>query len=103
MDFTNPDFLNKALRPWVIAALAMLAFAFLAALGAIMLFRYAAFGEISWEGLAAFITGVLGPVVRHFENRNGLYKLGRLVAPGGQAPDVPGGGLVNGQAIGASA
>lgn len=92
MDYTNPEHLNRMLRPAAIFGLIVLAFVFLTSLGCIMLFRYAAFGEISWEGLSAFIVGVVGPIVQHFQNRHALYKYGRI------AP-TPEGGLVNNVAL----
>lgn len=75
------DLLNKALRPWMIGALCGLAFLFMTAMGGIMLFRYAVFGEINLEGLATFVVAVVGPIVKHFNDRAKLYQSGRLVAP----------------------
>lgn len=98
------DLLNRALRPSSIALIVLVAVLFLAGLGSIMLFRYAVFGEIDWQGLAAFCTMVLLPVLQHAQNRHQLYKDGRLTAdrPLAQSPPTepsPSGGLVNNAAI----
>ena len=64
------DLLNRALRPATIAAIVAAAVFFLFGLAAIMLYRYAAFGEIDWQGFAAFGSMFLLPVMQHFQNRH---------------------------------
>lgn len=76
------DLLNQALRPSSIAALMAVGLVFLLGLASIMLYRYAAFGEIDWAGLTAFLVGVIGPVMQHFQNRHDL-KVRALHAPQG--------------------
>ncbi len=91
----DTELLNRALRPGAIAALIVAGVLFLMGLGGIMLFRYAAFGQIDWQGLAAFCSMVLIPTIkwmndRHVEKRSGVAS--------GYAP-APTGGLVNTAAI----
>lgn len=95
------DLLNRALRPSSIAVLLLVGALFLFGLGSIMLYRYAAFGEIDWQGLAAFCSMILLPILQHFQNRHALYKYGRLSAdrPLDSPAPSPSGGLVNNQAI----
>lgn len=96
------DLLNRALRPGTVALIALAAVFFLFGLGGIMLFRYAVHGEIDWQGLAAFITLVLFPVMQHAQNRHVEKRAGvadRPLAPSPPAESAPGGGLVNNQAI----
>lgn len=90
MSEANIDLLNKALRPGTIWILAVIAGLFLLGLGGIMLFRYAVFGEIDWQGLTAFLVGVLFPIMQHYQNRH-LERRDELNGSGG--------GLINNQAI----
>lgn len=85
----DTDALNANLRPLTIYALVALGVAFFGALGSILLYRYAAHGEISWEGLTAFMVGVVGPVVQHFQNRNGLKRIQAWAQAQGQAQGAP--------------
>ena len=68
------DLLNRALRPMVIAAIAAAAVFFLFGLGAVMLYRFALHGEIDLQGLAAFGSLVLLPMLQHFQNRHQLKR-----------------------------
>lgn len=68
------DLLNRALRPIAIAAIAAAAVFFLFGLGAVMLFRFAIHGEIDLQGLAAFGSMVLLPVMQHFQNRHTIKR-----------------------------
>ena len=70
------DTVNKFLRPSTVAAIALMGVLFLGGLGTIMLYRFAVHGEINWEGLAAFCTMVLGPVMQQFQNRHSLKLAG---------------------------
>lgn len=76
------DLINRALRPSSIAALMAVGLVFLLGLALIMLYRYAVFGEIDWAGLTAFLAGVLGPAMQHFQNRHDI-KVRALHAPQG--------------------
>ncbi len=64
------DLLNRALRPAAIAAIAAAAVFFLFGLAAVMLYRFAAHGELDLQGLAAFGSLVLLPTMQHFQNRH---------------------------------
>jgi len=68
------DLLNRALRPLAIAAIAAAAVFFLFGLGAVMLYRFALHGEIDLNGLAAFGSMVLLPVMQHFQNRHQIKR-----------------------------
>jgi hypothetical protein len=68
------DLLNRALRPMAIAAIAAAAVFFLFGLGAVMLYRFALHGEIDLNGLAAFGSMVLLPVMQHFQNRHQIKR-----------------------------
>lgn len=68
------DLLNRALRPVAIAAIAAAAVLFLFGLGAVMLYRFALHGEIDLNGLAAFGSMVLLPVMQHFQNRHQIKR-----------------------------
>lgn len=72
MDQARIDLMNAALRPTSIGLLVAVGALFLVALGTIMLVRYAIHGEIDWAGITAFMVGVVGPVVQHFQNRHDL-------------------------------
>lgn len=79
------DLLNRALRPATVAAIIAAAVCFLFGLGVIMLYRYATFGEIDWQGLVAFCSLVLPLVMQHFQNRHVEKRAGvadRPLAPG---------------------
>lgn len=84
------ELLNRALRPSSIAALIAVGVIFLLGLGSILLYRYAAFGEIDWQGLTAFLLGVIVPYLQHAQNRHDLYKTGRIEAarPLAETPGV---------------
>lgn len=68
------DLLNRALRPLAIAAITAAAVFFLFGLGAVMLYRFALHGEIDLNGLAAFGSMVLLPVMQHFQNRHQIKR-----------------------------
>ena len=68
------DLLNRALRPGTIAGLAAAAVLFLFGLASIMLYRYAFFGELDWQGFAAFGSMVLLPMLQHFQNRHTIKR-----------------------------
>lgn len=68
------DLLNRALRPMAIAGIAAAAIFFLFGLAAILLYRFATFGEIDFQGLAAFGSLVLLPVMQHFQNRHQIKR-----------------------------
>ncbi len=87
------ELLNRALRPSSIAALVFVGLIFLLGLGSIMLYRYAAFGEIDWAGLAAFCSMVLIPMLQHAHNRTHEKRAGVPDRP--LAPSLPHGGLTN--------
>lgn len=57
-----------------IAAIAAAAVFFLFGLGAVMLYRFALHGEIDLNGLAAFGSMVLLPVMQHFQNRHQIKR-----------------------------
>ena len=57
-----------------IAAIAAAAVFFLFGLGAVMLYRFAQHGEIDLNGLAAFGSMVLLPVMQHFQNRHQIKR-----------------------------
>ena len=63
----------------VIAAIAAAAVFFLFGLGAVMLYRFALHGEIDLQGLAAFGSLVLLPMLQHFQNMATGKGLGCLV------------------------
>jgi hypothetical protein len=58
----------------VIAAIAAAAVFFLFGLGAVMLYRFALHGEIDLQGLAAFGSLVLLPMLQHFQNRHQIKR-----------------------------
>lgn len=64
------DAVNRLLRPATIYALVAVGVLFLLGLGTIMLIRYAQHGEIDWQGLAAFVTMVIFPLMQHAQNRS---------------------------------
>ena len=70
---------NRLVRPGSAALFAFAGFVFLFGLGAIMLYRYASFGELDWQGLTAFVVGVLFPYMQHAQNRSTERRQG--VAP----------------------
>lgn len=92
------ELLNRALRPSAIAALVAAAVFFLFGLGAIMLYRYAVFGEIDWQGLAAFCSLVLLPYMQHAQNRSTEKRAGVADRPLAQGPGHEG-PLVNNAAL----
>ena len=68
------DLLNRALRPLTVYALMFCGVVFLLGLGVIMLFRYANFGEIDWQGLVAFLGFITTFGVQHFQNRHQIKR-----------------------------
>lgn len=88
----NVELLNRSLRPGAMAAIVAAAVFFLFGLAAIMLYRYAAFGEIDWQGLAAFCSLVLAPWMQHAQNRSTEKRAG-------VADRSPTGGLINNAAL----
>jgi hypothetical protein len=83
------ELLNRALRPGTIAAIAAAAVFFLFGLAAVMLFRYAVHGEIDWQGLAAFCSLVLLPLMQHAQNRHHEKRAGVADRPLAPAPSPP--------------
>ncbi len=64
----------KALRGTYLDQPAAAAIFFLFGIAAIMLYRYAVFGEIDWPGLASFGSLVLLPLMQHFQNRHEIKR-----------------------------
>ena len=69
------DTMNHALRPLAIYGLVFCGLTFLFGLGIIMLIRYADHGEIDWQGLAAFGSMFLLPLMQHFQNRHEIQRI----------------------------
>ncbi len=92
------ELLNRFIRPGSTAGFALLGILFLAALGTIMLYRYAVHGELDWGGLTAFVIGVIFPVAQFSQHRHDLYQSGRIDAARPLAePSLD--GLVNPHAV----
>lgn len=74
-NFPSIDTMNHALRPLAIYGLVFCGLTFLFGLGIIMLLRYAEHGEIDWQGLAAFGSMFLLPLMQHFQNRHDIQRI----------------------------
>ena len=89
--FPSIDTLNHALRPLAIYGLVFCGVSFLFGLGMIMLVRYYEHGEVDWQGLAAFGSMFLLPLMQHFQNRHDIQRIDACARANSIVPPNPDG------------